>query len=254
MWGLVSRPGIEPKSFALGKQGLSHWATREVPSPYFKVNRFGFLIVAGNFFLHQRLYQCLVEKLEEGIEEGESEVTQSCPTLCHPMDCSLPGSSVHGIFQARILKWASISFSRGSSPLRDQTWVSCIAGRCFAVWATREAWKKAYILKFLGRSASIKVRRKKTGWQRSSLSCRQILILWSSDSSACSMDSTTKIDLKIHFFPIATILFLLCWTNQMVYEFVPLPICEYDWIWKDVLLNVSFWQLDTAFYCLTNDL
>ena len=42
----------------------------------------------------------------------ESEVAQSCPTLCDPMDCSLPGSSVHGIFQARILKWAAISFSR----------------------------------------------------------------------------------------------------------------------------------------------
>ena len=43
------------------------------------------------------------------------EVTQSCPTLCDPMDCSLPGSSVHGIFQARVLEWVAISFSRGSS-------------------------------------------------------------------------------------------------------------------------------------------
>ena len=42
-------------------------------------------------------------------------VTQSCPTLCNPMDCSPPGFSVHGILQARILKWAAISFSRGSS-------------------------------------------------------------------------------------------------------------------------------------------
>ena len=44
-----------------------------------------------------------------------SEVTQSCLTLCDPMDCSLPGSSVYGIFQARVLEWVSISFSRGSS-------------------------------------------------------------------------------------------------------------------------------------------
>ena len=44
-----------------------------------------------------------------------SEVTQSCPTLCNPMDCSLPGSSVHGIFQARVLEWGAIAFSRGSS-------------------------------------------------------------------------------------------------------------------------------------------
>ena len=45
---------------------------------------------------------------------------------CDPMDCSLPGSSVHGILQTRILKWAAISFSRGSSQPRNQTWVSCI--------------------------------------------------------------------------------------------------------------------------------
>ena len=55
--------------------------------------------------------------------------------LCDPMDCSLPGSSVHGIFQPRILEWGAIVFSRGSS----WTQVSCIVGRCFTVWATREA-------------------------------------------------------------------------------------------------------------------
>ena len=56
-------------------------------------------------------------------------VTQSSPTLCNPMDCSLPGSSVHGILQARILEWVTIPFSRGSSQPRDHTcisWVSCI--------------------------------------------------------------------------------------------------------------------------------
>ena len=57
---------------------------------------------------------------------------------CDPIDCSLPGSSVHRISQAKILEWVAISFSRGSSRLRDQTWVSCIAGRFFTVWATRE--------------------------------------------------------------------------------------------------------------------
>ena len=68
-----------------------------------------------------------------------SEVAHSCPTLCNPMDCSLPGSSIHGIFQARVLEWVAISFSRRSSRPRDRTQVSCIAGRCFTVWATREA-------------------------------------------------------------------------------------------------------------------
>ena len=68
-----------------------------------------------------------------------SEVAHSCPTLCDCVDCSLPGSSIHGILQARILEWVAISFSRGSSWPRDQSQVSCIGGRCFSLWATREA-------------------------------------------------------------------------------------------------------------------
>ena len=68
-----------------------------------------------------------------------SEVAQSCPTLCNPVDCSPPGSSIHGILQARILEWVAISFSRGSSWPRDRTQVSRIAGRRFNLWATREA-------------------------------------------------------------------------------------------------------------------
>ena len=62
-------------------------------------------------------------------------VTQLCLTLWNPMDCSLPGSSVHGISQARILEWVAISSSRGSSQPRDRTWVSCIAdGDAFTCW------------------------------------------------------------------------------------------------------------------------
>jgi len=68
-----------------------------------------------------------------------SEVAQSCLTVCNPMDCSPQGFSVHGILQARILEWVPISFSRGSSRLRDQTPVSHIAGRHFNFWATQEA-------------------------------------------------------------------------------------------------------------------
>ena len=63
--------------------------------------------------------------------ESESEVTQSCPTLCDPVDCSLPGSSVHGILQTRVLEWVAISFSRGSSQARDRIRVSHIGGRYF---------------------------------------------------------------------------------------------------------------------------
>ena len=73
----------------------------------------------------------------------QSEVAQSCPTLCDPMDCSLPGSYVHGIFQAKVLEWVAISFSRGSSWPRDRTQISHIVGRCFTIWAIRQVPKPA---------------------------------------------------------------------------------------------------------------
>ena len=72
------------------------------------------------------------------IKESENEVVQSCLTLWDPMDCSLPGSSVHGMPQARILEWVAISFSRRSSCPRGWTRVSGIVGRRFTIWATRE--------------------------------------------------------------------------------------------------------------------
>ena len=65
-------------------------------------------------------------------------------TLCDPMGCSLPGSSVHGILQARILEWVAISSSRGSSWSRDQIQVSCIAGKLFTIWATGEVYNAVY--------------------------------------------------------------------------------------------------------------
>ena len=66
-------------------------------------------------------------------------VAQSCPTLCNPVDCSPPGSSVGGILQARILEWVAMPSSRGSSQPRDQTQVSHTTARFFTVWATKEA-------------------------------------------------------------------------------------------------------------------
>ena len=71
--------------------------------------------------------------------EVKVSVTQSYLTLSNPMDCSLPGSSIHGILQARISKWVAMPSSRGSSPSRDRTQVSHIVGRFFTVWASREA-------------------------------------------------------------------------------------------------------------------
>ena len=68
-----------------------------------------------------------------------ARLLQSCLTLCDPMDCSPPGSSIHGILQARILEWVAMPFSRGSSWPRDQTQVFCITGGFFTIWVIREA-------------------------------------------------------------------------------------------------------------------
>ena len=85
------------------------------------------------------------------------EVAQSCPTLCDPIDCSPPGSSVHGTLQARILEWVAMPSCRGFSRSRDGTPVSCIAGRFFTLGATRlpnnlenePFWKKRGLLLLL---------------------------------------------------------------------------------------------------------
>ena len=73
------------------------------------------------------------------LKETESVTVQLCPALCYSMHCSLPGSSVRGILQARILEWVAVPFSRGYSQPRDQTRVSCIAGRFFTICTTRKA-------------------------------------------------------------------------------------------------------------------
>ena len=64
---------------------------------------------------------------------------QSCPILCNAMDCSPPGSSVHGIPQTRIQDWVAISFSMGSSQARDQTCISCLGRQILYYWAPWEA-------------------------------------------------------------------------------------------------------------------
>ena len=71
---------------------------------------------------------------------SEVKVSQLCLTLCDPIDYT-----VHGVFQARILEWVAIPFSRGSSQSRDRTQVSHIAGGFFTSWATREAVREAFV-------------------------------------------------------------------------------------------------------------
>ena len=70
--------------------------------------------------------------------------SQSCPTLCNSMDYSPPGSSFHGISQARIQEWVAVSFSRGSSQPRDGTCISCIGRQVGYTWATWEAPNRIY--------------------------------------------------------------------------------------------------------------
>ena len=102
-------------------------------------------ILNKKVFANRKLLKYLLPQLagifKQFRYEWVSEVAQSCPTLCNLMGCSLPRSSVHGIFQAGVLEWVAISFSRGSSRPRTRTWVSLIVGRRFTVWATREVIK-----------------------------------------------------------------------------------------------------------------
>ena len=73
------------------------------------------------------------------------KVAQSCTALFDPVDCTLPGSSIDGIFQARVLEWVAVSFCRGSSWPKDRTQVFCIAGRRFTRWATGETPSYIYV-------------------------------------------------------------------------------------------------------------
>ena len=101
--------GIEPMHPAVETQNLNHQTTRKVP----------------NFFLLRK----------KEWKRSHSVMSDSL----RPCGLYPPGSSIHGLLQARILEWVAIPFSRGSSWPRDQTWVSHTAGKCFNLWATREA-------------------------------------------------------------------------------------------------------------------
>ena len=97
------------------------------------------------------LYRIFLFTVKSQHEPAISSVqfsVQSCPTLCNPMDCSLPSSSFHGIFQARILELVAISFSRGSSRLRDQTRVSCASPALQADSLPAEPPGKPYIIAY----------------------------------------------------------------------------------------------------------
>ena len=93
-------------------------------------------------------YSCLENSITEDSGRLQSLylfllIAQSSPTFCSPMDDSLPGSSVHGILQARILEWVAIFSSRGSSLPRDQTQVWWIAGRFYHL--SHHQWSRATV-------------------------------------------------------------------------------------------------------------
>ena len=104
-------------------------------------------------------------------------VSQSCPAQCDPTDCSPPGSSVHGILQARILEWVAIPFSSCHLPSwpRDQTQVSCIACRFFIVWATWEAMKENFQTK-MTQMSGCNLKKTSQFWDR--LMCSRSVVLW----------------------------------------------------------------------------
>ena len=123
-----------------------------------------------------------------------------CVQFCDPMDCSLPGSSVHGILQARVLEWAAISFPRGSSRSRDRTQVSCIADRFFTNWASREAqkWDQTLIWSPDFCSCHQWVTCRSSGVKASEVySCRSILLYILAYLKMCGLQVQLLISLKL---------------------------------------------------------
>ena len=130
-------------STGAGAPVRTSWAM-QVRSLYQRTNRMDSVLFEA---LHSEVSKIITNSPKSAHPSNErKKVAQLCPTLCDPMDCSLPGSSIHGIFQTRILEWVAISFSRGSPRPRDWTRVSRIVGRRFAIWATREVPPMIFLL------------------------------------------------------------------------------------------------------------
>ena len=128
-----------------GLTSLTDWLVKILVSVFRKGQREGQIVGFLTWFPGWKccaqgivlIPEILLDIVLQHTHEMKMLIAQSGPTLCNPMDCSLPGSSVHGIFQAKILKWVAIPFSRGYSQPRNRTWVSCIAGWFFPTRAAR---------------------------------------------------------------------------------------------------------------------
>ena len=124
----------EQSYFSTVSKTLSAWYS-------YLPNLFGLISYTGSDGLHLGTWPSFSVKRLPSTGPSCCLVTQSHPTLCHPMDCNLPGSSLHGISQARILEWVVISYSRGFFPNGNWTLVSlvsCIVGRFFTTEPSRK--------------------------------------------------------------------------------------------------------------------
>ena len=128
---------------SLGFSRQEYWSGLTFPSPGYLRNPEIELLVSR---IAVRRFTIWATREAKMISESESEVAQSCLTLCDAVDCSLPGSFVHGFLQARILEWVAMPSFRGSSQPRDPTQVSPTAGRFFAILSHNLL---AYILKLI---------------------------------------------------------------------------------------------------------
>ena len=133
--GDLPNPGMEPGSPALQESLLSESPEKAAPLPQTALQK---CIIMHNFKIYGRLSSHLsLAQWHVGIwllvVWMPAQSLQSCLTLCHPRDCNPPGSSVHGILQARVLECIAIPFLRGSSQPRSPSQVSCIAGRFFTI-------------------------------------------------------------------------------------------------------------------------
>ena len=126
------------KGYYCRESWLKHSVRWKLPFPHSGLHILFFWFI----FLH---WICSISYLQYSLSY-EEKVVQACLTLWDPTNCSLPGSSVYGILQARMLEWVAIPFSRGFSWPRNWTWVSCIAGNFFTIWATSEASNVVYLI------------------------------------------------------------------------------------------------------------
>ena len=143
---LPHRPHQAPPSLGFFRQ--EHWSVLPFPSPMSESEEWKWKVKASSCYVVVIMRNTLCNFTFKTIQSGRCfyfihfinnlKLWQVKPTA-GAMDCSPPGSSVHGILQARVLESVAISFSRGSSWPRDQTQVSCVAGRFFTIWAAREA-------------------------------------------------------------------------------------------------------------------